>query len=543
MHINQKIIKNKENSNNIYEYSFYARMGAHETIWIQWDKSDGDFVREGEILGEFKIDITSQMAGLSSTTKNYPLDISSPKATTNGFLKIAKLPKSYIKDGDVLFTITEDNVELEKIIIAQEEVKLNNKENLNSNQTKPDNNEKDTYESFTYSKNTLPLELRESKFYINKWYKKDGDFVNEGDLLISFRFVDFIKNAGANIHDVLAPMNGVLEICKQSYNWDFVGNITDKIFDFIVSDGDTIFKIHKQCDSELLKKLQTKLFESIPSITVDEFTNKKVIKWVKVCGRYKGFDILSESYDCLLTYSSEDMLMLSLNFIDDKDYLILRYNAKDFNLILGDKILFLFENNIQLKFEVVSKPFIIKKSSTGKIYETRIPMTSFDINVIKKENFIKWQIQFLETDKKITMVSGAEPYKVIANLQYALKRFANDYYDVVTKEIENYQPLIEPLQTEEKLSEVSDVCFVYLMVDHTNNYHKIGISNSPDYREKTLQSEKPTIEMICYKKFPNRKTASILEKTMHQTYSEKRIRGEWFQLANNEVEEIKIILQ
>ena len=77
------------------------------------------------------------------------------------------------------------------------------------------------------------------------------------------------------------------------------------------------------------------------------------------------------------------------------------------------------------------------------------------------------------------------------------------------------------------------------MIDTTNNYHKIGISNHPDYRERTLQSEKPTIELISNKRFPNRKIASSFEQALHQAYSEKRVRGEWFELDGDEVEDIK----
>jgi len=80
---------------------------------------------------------------------------------------------------------------------------------------------------------------------------------------------------------------------------------------------------------------------------------------------------------------------------------------------------------------------------------------------------------------------------------------------------------------------------VYLMIDTTNNFHKIGISNSPEYREKTLQSDKPTIELICAKKFPSRKIAESIEKALHTTFADKRLRGEWFELNNTEIEDIK----
>ncbi|MBE0393647.1 hypothetical protein BJQ96_03519 [Flavobacterium sp. PL0002] len=76
------------------------------------------------------------------------------------------------------------------------------------------------------------------------------------------------------------------------------------------------------------------------------------------------------------------------------------------------------------------------------------------------------------------------------------------------------------------------------MIDLTNNFHKIGISNSPKYREFTLQSEKPTIELLASKKFINRKIAKSFENALHSAYSDKRLRGEWFNLDEAEINEI-----
>ncbi|RLD89886.1 MAG: hypothetical protein DRJ29_16210 [Bacteroidetes bacterium] len=49
-------------------------------------------------------------------------------------------------------------------------------------------------------------------------------------------------------------------------------------------------------------------------------------------------------------------------------------------------------------------------------------------------------------------------------------------------------------------------------------------------------------EMICNKKFPNRKIAVSFEQALHNAYSEKRIRGEWFDLTDTEVDEIRASL-
>ncbi|MCB5188558.1 GIY-YIG nuclease family protein [Methylobacillus caricis] len=61
-------------------------------------------------------------------------------------------------------------------------------------------------------------------------------------------------------------------------------------------------------------------------------------------------------------------------------------------------------------------------------------------------------------------------------------------------------------------------------------------------REKTLQSEQPKIDLIAAKKYINRKIALNMEKALHQTYSHKRKRGEWFHLDSEDISEISITL-
>lgn len=71
------------------------------------------------------------------------------------------------------------------------------------------------------------------------------------------------------------------------------------------------------------------------------------------------------------------------------------------------------------------------------------------------------------------------------------------------------------------------------MIDHNTGYHKIGHSKSLLDREKTLQSEKPTIELV-------EAWEGVLsyEKYLHERYKDKRVRGEWFDLSESEVSEI-----
>lgn len=72
----------------------------------------------------------------------------------------------------------------------------------------------------------------------------------------------------------------------------------------------------------------------------------------------------------------------------------------------------------------------------------------------------------------------------------------------------------------------------YLMVDDNTGLYKIGKSKNPNFREKTLQSEKPTIEMLFV-------IDKDVECELHQKFSHKRVRGEWFRLDNEDVEYLR----
>jgi len=76
--------------------------------------------------------------------------------------------------------------------------------------------------------------------------------------------------------------------------------------------------------------------------------------------------------------------------------------------------------------------------------------------------------------------------------------------------------------------------YVYVMIDKNTGLYKIGRSVNPNKRERTLQSEKPTIEMLfCYHAITND------EKVLHDMFNDKRYRGEWFSLDHLDINKIK----
>jgi plasmid replication initiation protein len=94
-----------------------------------------------------------------------------------------------------------------------------------------------------------------------------------------------------------------------------------------------------------------------------------------------------------------------------------------------------------------------------------------------------------------------------------------------------YQPIFYHL----KNTIMDNLIKTYLMVDTSTNYIKIGKSTNVFYREKTLQAEKPTIEGLFY-------VEDDIEKLLHSLFAEKRLRGEWFNLNQEDLDFIDQIV-
>lgn len=279
-------------------------------------------------------------------------------------------------------------------------------------------------------------------------------------------------------------------------------------------------------------------FYNVPLIVQDDFDGKKIIKW-KVVGGYKypfNSTIQNPIGGIISSSESGKELIFSFENHDGKDYLTLNFFSDEYKLSKGDKVYFMFEKNDVIDFEIIKKPY---KSSYNwkKLFETKILIKEEELLKFKDFKLLKWKIDLVPQNEQIHGDDGNDWYNG-ENYYKVIQKLTAEYIDLVKKEIDNYTPLTENRQTNIPKIKDSDECYVYLMIDTTNSFHKIGISNYPEYREKTLQSDKPTIELFCAKKFPSRKIAESIEKALHSTYSKKRIRGEWFELDENDINEI-----
>lgn len=362
---------------------------------------------------------------------------------------------------------------------------------------------------------------------LEEWFVDDGSFV-KADTVV-YKCLEISSNETRLLKVHKAEIDGFIDIHETPS---------------IIADKGTILLYVIQKDDS---KRVSRKFKNKHKITVDEFQGSKIIQWESV-STGDEWDWYGRRYHEGIGSKSDDQkvgLLFSFNYLKGRDQIVFHLNPKEINIQVSDVIEFLFENDKRIHFEIGSKPISTKNKAGERISEYYTVITQDELELFANVNLKKWKITFENGMKEVLGgdIGGIENYRTKDNLQIVIKKFARDYMAVVKNEIENYTPVAVREEKPAELSVPTEACFVYLMHDITNGFYKIGISNNPEYRERTLQSEKPTIEMIISKKFPVRKIAESFEKSLHTAFADKRIRGEWFELSPSEADDIIISLK
>ena len=122
-------------------------------------------------------------------------------------------------------------------------------------------------------------------------------------------------------------------------------------------------------------------------------------------------------------------------------------------------------------------------------------------------------------------------FKLISENKSLKKDNQNLEYNILEKQrhIENLVDKIYRKAKSQKNNEKNPK--TYLIKNNHTKLYKIGYSKNPKHREKTLQSQEPSIKMV---KIWNKN----IERKLHKLYSEYRVRGEWFNLTPVQVKYI-----
>lgn len=209
-------------------------------------------------------------------------------------------------------------------------------------------------------------------------------------------------------------------------------------------------------------------------------------------------------------------------------YLKLESSAKQIPLSKGDGFDFLFSDTI-LHFSIDKAP--VRNANDSKRKICYIVLSQGKLDVFKTQRLSK--IRYISDGQEAVILNGFYGTPKVVS-EYYIGKMANVFCDKLADLGISISDVDEqPLELEKDSS-----CFVYIMKDETNGAHKIGISNKPEYREKTLQSDKPYIVLLQAKEFPSRTIARAFESALHKTYESKHLRGEWFNLSEDEVHEV-----
>lgn len=102
--------------------------------------------------------------------------------------------------------------------------------------------------------------------------------------------------------------------------------------------------------------------------------------------------------------------------------------------------------------------------------------------------------------------------------------------------IDEYIKNNELRQAEKKHKEKKQQTNIYVMKDNHTGHYKIGRSKNPVKREATLLSQKSSIELLFFFEGTINQ-----EKMLHEIFQDKWVRGEWFELTEEDLQSIKKI--
>lgn len=268
-------------------------------------------------------------------------------------------------------------------------------------------------------------------------------------------------------------------------------------------------------------------------IQTDAFTQEKYIYWEEIN--------INDNYFCSdgICLDSDYFMSFDIRKKEDLCSCNMKLESRRFKLHVGDTVSFLFSD------DTISTLTIADKIDD----EFVLPIEKTDFIFFAEKELNK--VRFCRVKDKKTETLIFDFYDLCCSKKKESSILLNEYTKLflrIAKEEFGWEPkdkvIIDTSSTDSTVyAEIAQYCYVYLMIDRNTNLYKIGMANNPNYREKTLQSEKPAIEKICEKKLPSREYACSIEKMLHTLYASKRVRGEWFELNGKELWEITEFLK
>lgn len=378
-----------------------------------------------------------------------------------------------------------------------------------------------------FTKETLPEEfqnadLNAESFEFSFSNIDDPFFVTKGKTIVDLAYKD---EKGRRITgNITAPFDGV--VSRKHLFLYGVGTRSSRR----IKEGDLFYLFYDE--DEYVQTLKTSY-----SIKEDEITGEKRINWSKINGESYYSSENSDLNGCyypLLDYKA----LICFNLFSSWPVLVLRCRKDICRIRKKDVVHFIFDEKTVLSYTVAEA---VKTSDLW--VEISFKLSRGDLDTMKSKSFLKIRIDSTK-DILSTEITNRTKRLTDSIAQCSFKQYVHAFENALL-ECDFHWPdnTGRKHSDSDTLISSSEPCYVYLMHDTAKGFHKIGISNNPEYREHTLQSEKPTIELLASKAFPSRLIAEAIESALHKAFGEKRLRGEWFKLDEQDVIDLKLTLK
>lgn len=200
----------------------------------------------------------------------------------------------------------------------------------------------------------------------------------------------------------------------------------------------------------------------------------------------------------------------------------------------------LFEN---LK-EVIIKNFKAWQISYGNTEYLLSEKPATYVLLITKMSYGKYKARYSEiypcilVNNMVARYFGKNNYPFLPSVEFADNEDCytgrvddNDYINVIVGiKLVKGNNIANGSEEEPEIANFKEIQKTYLMKDGHGNT-KIGRSYNPKRRERTLQSELPTITLLAI-------CENNIEEELHERFSNLRIRGEWFNLSDKQIGDI-----
>ena len=134
-------------------------------------------------------------------------------------------------------------------------------------------------------------------------------------------------------------------------------------------------------------------------------------------------------------------------------------------------------------------------------------------------------------DLELKLLCVEHKYFKLMSKNESLKKDNQKLENCILEKQIHIENLVDKLFRKANKKNNEDNSKTYLIKNNHTKLYKIGYSKNPKHREKTLQSQEPSIKMV---KIWNKN----IERKLHKLYSEYRVRGEWFNLTPVQVKYI-----